>query len=419
MVKVQYLVKRGDVYFYQRRIPLEIQDLVGKEKIFKTLKTRNLDTAIQRAEVENRYIESLTSAAHPKALYDHFVNAFRDVEELNDPNFSIADHLHDEMASMSDDERAQYVASLSQADQALLYADLNLTTGKQPPAQYDYSLRDAMEALQEDRRGEIHPKTIKAMERTYEAFVGSGRPPVLAEITRKQVSQWIKTAPGSGETVSKWTQGLSAMFVHAQNTGEISEDLNNPFKGHRMPKHQKQSYDAWTDAELLKVLDLLKPEDQLPALVARYSGMRLAEVHHCTLEQQDGILVFNIAPLNGWTPKTQSSIRKVPVHSAISNAVHEREWPLLGDNGYGKRFGRHKKAAYPDRGRRFAYHGLRTTVETILLNQDWPELQVGRLLGHKALGAVTEGGATYYRGPELQRLQEMVESIPTLNETQT
>ena len=66
---------------------------------------------------------------------------------------------------------------------------------------------------------------------------------------------------------------------------------------------------------------------------------------------------------------------------------------------------------FPDQGRAFAFHGLRATVENLLIYLDWPELQVGRLLGHKALGAKTEGGATYYRGPELQRLKQVVESI--------
>jgi integrase len=414
-VKVKYIKRQkgkgGDSYSYERRVPKALIPVVGTEWIRKGLRTSDLNIAIQRADVENRYLESLTAAAHPKALYEHFVNSFKGT---TDPEFSIAHDLHDEMGAMSDSERGRYVASLPQADQARLYADLSINTGKPAPAHYGYNLKDAMLAYQEARTGRIHPRSIKAMEHTYEVFVGARQPPVLAEITRKQVYQWIQTTTGSGETVGKRCQSLAAMFDHAQNTGEISENLRNPFRGHRMPKHTTQHYAAWHDDELSKVLELLEAEDVLPALVARYSGMRLAEVHHCTLATVEGVDVFNIAPLGDWTPKTISSVRMVPIHSAIRDAVHARQWPLLGDNAYGKRFSNTKKAAFPDRDRSFAFHGLRATVETLLLNQDWPELQVGRLLGHKALGAVTEGGGTYYRGPQLERLQAMVESIPKL-----
>ena len=160
--------------------------------------------------------------------------------------------------------------------------------------------------------------------------------------------------------------------------------------------------------DLAVILKLLKHEDHLPAKIAWYRGMRLSEVLAATVVTIDGILCFKIAQ-----GKTESAARTVPVHSELIRAMRGREKAVDIDGDYGKRFGRAKSKA-TGKGRELAFHSLRVSFINHAMRAGYPDYDVAKVVGHLTTKGLLETSATYYRGPVLLKLKEIVDVIPKL-----
>ncbi|MDP9875251.1 hypothetical protein [Agrobacterium tumefaciens] len=103
---------------------------------------------------------------------------------------------------------------------------------------------------------------------------------------------------------------------------------HNPFSGHPFPgtKSKKSAHDDWSSKDLQRFFTSRVYRDAtggsalrwLP-LIARHSGMRLEEI--CRLPpavdivMKNGVHCFDVAPREGWDPKTEFGTRIIPVHS--------------------------------------------------------------------------------------------------------
>ena len=85
-VMVEYLTqeKRSGRYQYRRRVPKELQAAIGKREIVVSLKTKDLNRAVQahalvHADVERR-LATLSSSAPELAEYQETIKLLREVK---------------------------------------------------------------------------------------------------------------------------------------------------------------------------------------------------------------------------------------------------------------------------------------------------------------------------------------------------
>tara|TARA_B100000787_G_scaffold129291_1_gene98169 strand:+ start:857 stop:1237 length:381 start_codon:yes stop_codon:yes gene_type:complete len=114
----------------------------------------------------------------------------------------------------------------------------------------------------------------------------------------------------------------------------------NPFKEIKLEKKDTKSYKMMADDTLRAILGHLKPKDQLPAILARRTGMRLSEVYNAQLELHGAIQCLVIEETTEYRgAKTEAGNRSVPIPLDLVEVVLQ-EQPTWNNHGaYSKRFG--------------------------------------------------------------------------------
>ncbi|MGV4878751.1 tyrosine-type recombinase/integrase, partial [Acetobacter indonesiensis] len=106
----------------------------------------------------------------------------------------------------------------------------------------------------------------------------------------------------------------------------------NPWYGWHFESAPKTVRRSWTPQELALLASaswhsslVPEPTFRLVTLIAAYTGMRLGEI--CTLRKEDlqtveGVPCFLVRPHaeDGWSPKTETGTRVIPVHSKLIEA---------------------------------------------------------------------------------------------------
>ena len=415
MKAVPYIKKKGQTYYYERRVPKGLIEIIGQAWVRKSLKTKDLPTAIHRSELENKRLALLQDSTNPRALYASWVERISNAPSmavdidgrLETP--SHAEDIHDLLSSTAPDQRESVLASLSPSDRARFYAAQKVEQGIAAPAEYAYTLLDAYKELIEVKRDSVAPKTLTVYKRALDVFIGSNPPGPIETLTRPMVVLWVQEmlAANHPKTVGNWLTFLGQMYQHAIDTGHLSDSRSNIFRGHRMPRRRTQNYEEMTASDLKAILKELKDPYQLPGLIGWYTGMRVSEVASCTITTVDGLRCFYVA-----TGKTKAATRWVPVHPALAALLDGCEAVPGATGDYSKRFGRAKVKALPDADRSLGFHSLRVAFISHALRAGYSEADVARLVGHEGAKGRLETAQTYYRGPSLAHLAEIVRAIP-------
>lgn len=399
-MKLQHISKTvGGTYRYQRRVPAALAGIYKQPWLRFSLGTRDLSKAILRAEIQNRELQALIESESPRRLYQQCLEQKSEAEDI---------------AGMLDQcdpsQRTAFGHRLNPIDQARFFAARKLETGQEPPDRFNYSLQDACRGLLGIKEGQIAVKTSGKIKRSLDRFKELPEATDLRLIKRPVVVKWIEEqrTTHKATTVGNWVSYLSQMFQYAIDHGYLDDGYANPFKGHRMLGDKVTHYDEMQNSDLLPILKLLRHEDHMPVKIAWYSGMRLSEVLAATVVTVDDILCFKIAK-----GKTESAARTVPVHSELIQAMRGREKAVDIEGDYGKRFGRAKTKA-TGKGRELAFHSLRVSFINHAMRAGYPDYDVAKVVGHLTTKGLLETSATYYRGPVLLKLKEIVDVIPKL-----
>jgi integrase len=247
---------------------------------------------------------------------------------------------------------------------------------------------------------------------------------------------------GNGHAANKARSLCYTVFEHARERRRF--DGQNPFK-FRGRKHVVHSHDKFTADDLRALFGSatftkreIKPKKYnvraaLPwvAAIGLYTGARgeeIVQLRRDDLRQENGIWLFDVTPAANTAGKlkTDSSKRKVPVHSALQELglldYHralpkdaERLFPNLppGRDGkfwptVGKAFARWRKAVGVHRpAEKLDFHSFRHTFSKQLETIGVPQNDAARLTGHEVKG-ITFGR---YSAPELKRLANVIEQI--------
>jgi integrase len=210
-----------------------------------------------------------------------------------------------------------------------------------------------------------------------------------------------------------------------------------PFSGHSFPgtKSKKSARDDWSREDMQRLFSSREYRDApdssalhwLP-LISLHSGMRLEEI--CRLRPsvdiitKDGTPCFDIAPREGWDPKTESGIRIIPIHSWLirhglmdfvkaqrargAEHLFSPELPLGKSisQGFSREFSNLKIALGV--GSKTTFHSFRHTFRTVLESTDLKESHIDAVMGHEGGGSE---GRTYTKRVSTAKLKEVVEAF--------
>lgn len=462
MADTKHLIKRGDLFMFNWRVPKDCHDIFnGKKYITKSLKTHSLREAKYRrnqmlAEIENQiqeYRHGETDSEVYRALVKqlltfprgHLEGAWDSVtyklEKLikqgKEPDLT---QIQDRLVSLSGSSRDQLIAQEMQK----AYLDMIEDPDERMNAkalqdaylgiQHDLintSLKEALELHIRDNGQRVKPNTISQTKYSVSRFLTSLNKEDIAlkSITRRDVKDFISVAlkERAGSTVGNYVTFLSIIWEHARDLELI--DGSSPFKGHKIDTKPKQSYELLTDDELKTIFEATERFKGHNTEHYKYLLPRLGYVTGCRIEELCSLKCnqvitnpeTNITYIEVLDGKTDNAKRKIPLHDWVADeVVAQRNKVITGllfptlttqrnDGKHGdkvsKWFGRLKR----DHGmtqRSTAFHSFRVHVATNLERGNVPESTAVWILGHTRNLSLSYG--LYSKGMDLKQLMEAI-----------
>jgi len=285
----------------------------------------------------------------------------------------------------------------------------------------------------------IHEKTV--LFRDFMEVFGADAD--VRSITAEQITKRWMTAEAQrpnqkrkGATLSlnrleKRRSFLAKFFDWAQGSGLYPHDnpLKAKFAKKKQIRRQSRPWEEFTADELKVIFSaqyvqrMDKPDFYWIPLMALFSGARLGELCELRLEDfrvVEGIPVFDV--LDG---KTDSSRRRVPIHSILQELgllefvdalkargavrlLHHRSPDYLS-KAVGRQWGDWLKACGVKTDRK-VFHSFRSTAITDLHNANAKGVAIRRAVGHAS--SETEGvHGDYVRGIHLENLRDAIETL--------
>jgi integrase len=415
------LTKRNGIYYAQKGIPKELRHILGTSLFRKSTGCRSRNAALLEAApmVEEWERQIRMAREEPDAILEEMavLKARANVEKLDpavEPDEWGYRPAEAELEAKGLDD-SDWLRSLppSQADK---YA--NLLWGDGIPLPH---FMERFIAAHYDKRKSQSEARRYILEATLHI-------PTLEQINSENAKAWIRAETQKPaeerravKTMQKATGYLSEFVLWLQDQRLLSDSVVNPFRNLRYPKalKPKESYVPLSLDEVLAIRTAAQAsgDAELVAFidVARYTGMRLAEVGALSkdsVEEVDGITCLRVK----LDAKTEASAgRLVPVAPALQRLMAANGYALdsfdLGrrENAVGKRFGRLKRDVLPDGQKRTkCFHSIRKFVATTLEQAGISEGVAADLVGHEKL-TMTYG--VYSGGSALLQLAKAVEAL--------
>jgi integrase len=411
--------RRRNTWYATLHVPKDVQHIIGKAKLFETLKTTDKRVAETRAAPLVAKWKARIAAARGES--DPFVDKalmWRQEIETNEAAEVVRDLI---------EEEAKKFARAQGPDAGAAF--YGVATGTHEPLLPHFDDWAAQLTLA--------PKTVDQMKKdvrlmikhfgTVEAITGQGvREWVRALMRGTPASQGTAAKPGASESSIKRIISFSRNFwVYLQEIekapGEVQPFVVPSFTKKAATKATtgKGGWEPFLPHEVVSLLNAAveKGDQELADLIrlGMYTGARIEElcalkVESCTKE------VLSITD-----SKTDAGIRQVPVHSAVVEVVNRlmaasQDGYLLsgltfnkyGDrsNAIGKRFGRLKASL--GFSEKKVFHSIRKTVVTLLEDAGVSENLTADIVGHEK-PRITYG--LYSGGHSLAPMKEAIEKI--------
>jgi integrase len=330
-----YLKKRRQTWYVYVTVPPALQSIVGKQKLERTLKTRDLATAnrLKHAVVAEfkSYLDSVRKSISAGTPLDQVITASRALANSVKIGATSRDNAVDAWSRMLDDylddnhgrdsKTGEYLTDDHVTEKLVIAGSLVNNPDM-------VILSTALDDYLADVSKRIRKQTLDAKEkriRDFMLWLKVDKEP--QHVTKKEAGRFLTDSLSkrdlSTKSIKDFLSDLSAFFNWLEGRGVIE---NNPFKGlsttikdsSRGLKNSTQRRE-WSEHELLLLLGKLKnkTDNRLTALtlLGLYTGMRsnelaeieLTDVHDCYIHIPEG--------------KTESSIRDVPIHPIIKPLV--------------------------------------------------------------------------------------------------
>ena len=431
-----HLKKRRQTWYARHTIPPSLQGVLGRSEFVRSLKTRDLREANQRkhavlAQMQREITQAAFTASLPKDSAEYLLRAAarqrRAVQQgrLSESDAErrldalVARHLHSRR-SESKGRDAAPVSLVPEAQQRALKLAHRVLHGEEVAP-----LRRLTSIYLTEIQTHIRKQTYREKQRHLEALAGWLKTDcevtaISKRVAGRYMTEALTQAGNAPKTIKYILSNLSAFWGWLEGRGFVEE---NPWRGmSRTVKTPMRGVAparrAWTNAELLQLLQGVPPDDPLFAAVvlAIYTGMRREEIAQLRVGD------FELDALIVREGKSPSAIRGVPVHPVIATLIDQlrkHSWdgyliPGLLPGGadakrghyLGKRFGALiRKAGFADPS--LVFHTLRHSFIQRCEEGGVPESSAKLLVGHSRRSSLTYGnaGVGYSPGVALDTLR--------------
>jgi len=289
---------------------------------------------------------------------------------------------------------------------------------------FAFKLQDALVIFKRDKAEEKEDYYLKMYSTAVRLCTASiPEMPPLPEVKRSYVREWLKNIKPTTARSTRLMHlsRLGQVFEYAQENENISGELANPFKGHKLGKSDEKPRPPMADDQLLVLLKAtVDLWHRLPPIIARHTGMRHKEIFYSSLVEVDSFWCLDIsATADGkFKPKTANSKRIVPLHSSIVDLVRRCHSQLKKRNQrtHVTNFSKLKRKHFPDQ-EDLCFHSLRHSFITYAMREEVNPTILSQVLGHKTLKGRSETENRYLHGFKVNQETALVAQVTPLDLT--
>ena len=302
-------------------------------------------------------------------------------------------------------------------------ANIELQGSPRKPA-FAFKLQDALVIFKRDKAEEKEDYYLKMYSTAVRLFTASlPEMPPLTEVKRAHVREWLKNIKPTTARSTRLMHlsRLGQVFEYAQENENISDELANPFRGHKLGKSDDKPRPPMADDQLLVLLKATDGLwDRLPPIFARHTGMRHKEIFYSSLVEIDSVWCLDISATDDgkFKPKAANSKKIVPLHSSIVDLVRRCHPQLKKRNQrtHVTNFSKLKRKHFPDQ-EDLCFHSLRHSFITYAMREEVNPTILSQVVGHKTLKGRSETENRYLHGFTVSQEKALVEQVTPLDLT--
>lgn len=396
----KHLKLRGNVWWYQRRVPKALQHIYKNEKqITFSLNTGDIRIAKSKRDKFNGELASkqLSGANPDAARFRHIVRQLQADKQDNPYDWN-------EPYDVREIERA--------GDTVFVDAYTTVTGANDSSSHYDISLREALHNWQVKHGINKSKETQRKVPNTVKLFLNflEVQDVSLQSVSRRDVYDFIEYLAQhyAKNTVSGHISRLKVVWQLAKDRCDVTGD--NPFHGHKMDgTSETNKYQIFTPSELREIYDLVTNdtnERRLIFMLALFTGARISEI--CSLKVANVMKAGDCYYYHIEKGKNKSATRNVPIPANLADdllALCDSREPdellfSLDGKAYSRWFSLTKSKVVGDQQK--AFHSLRVGFATALKRCDVPERYAAEILGHSRGETMSYG--YYAKENEIEKL---------------
>lgn len=399
----QYLKLRGNVWWYQRRIPTALRErFKGETMLSQSLHTGDIREARAKRDIINGKLEEQKFNSHnpDRHLFLELVQEFTSEKNRNPEEWDLP----------LDGRRLRRMGGEAAVD---AYSTVNGYENKH--YKYRMTLKEGVEAWTRKFKATKTADTVSKIKKTAYDFLEflNLYDIQLADITNRQVHDFIEVqqATKSKSTVLGKLSRLRSVWTYCRSLGEVSSDC--PFDGHTViGNDETNKKQPFTIEEITWIKNNVATDDPLKRLLLElgvFTGCRISELCNLTPEhliEHEGISAIFIEK-----GKTSAATRIVPLTHSLGKRLKgivdgkAKDDSIFGLEGKdaSRWFSRIKNENISTDSAK-CFHSFRVMFSTALQQAGVNELKAAAMLGHKRDNTMTYG--YYSKGYDLKQLKE-------------
>lgn len=414
-----YLTKRGDWYHYRRRVPQYVAELDTRKEIKISLKTKNKNEALIRAEFHNNQIESFWHNLVHSGKQENTDEKFKSIVKLARA-YGFAYKTSSQLAAHSINEIIERIAPDITTPQQ---ADALLGGISTPHVSLSTCRHDFLSFATDRLVGKSDHQIRKWKNPRFAAlnnFIDVVGDKNLHEINRSDIlsfRNWLRDKIASGmnaDTANKQMRYVRDMMQTTALEYQLELDFDPLFSKtfFRKVTNSRPPFEAsYVQDTLLSGLESMNEMDRMILFALADTGARISEIFGLMQEDihLDNTTPFIwIRPREGYRLKTATSERQIPL---VGTALHAfQKFP----NGFESRGNPDSFSGFVNKHLRIhnlrptpqhSIYSLRHTFKDRLRDAEAPEEIIDGLMGHK------KSGPKYGRGHKLETKHKWLKKI--------
>ncbi|CAK2048390.1 Integrase [Vibrio crassostreae] len=398
----KHLKLRGNVWWYQRRIPIELLDQFnGQKTLFESLDTGDIREARRKRNIINGRLEERRFNAPNKDRHRFF---------------ELLKVMSDNRQSRPDCWDTEYDLDKLENDKVFVQAYMTANGSKDFRREYGMTLKEALNAWVRKFREHKTADTVSKVQKVVDSFLKHIKlyDIRLADITKKQVHDYIEAQQlkYAKTTVQGQISRMRSVWNYCDSIDEVSTKC--PFDGHTYTSttttNKKQPFTVQDMQWIKQNVAKNEPNHRLLVELGVFTGCRISEL--CGLRVKDVTQQGRITAIFIEKGKTSSATRTIPLTDALGKRVQaltkgkSDDELLLGfenSSEMSRWFSRIKTENISNDSAK-CFHSFRVMFATAMQQAGIDELKAAAILGHKRGNTMSYG--YYSRGYDLKQLKE-------------